>query len=204
MLMMPDVTLSAVSIMRSAGVKFVVTAKHGDGGEQSAKRAKVRLSLAPAASVCTALHVAPSLLTVLVCGMCCPRDHQTAEEFNHFSGSGVDRFLEAHNGRQGIAVLGFEVGKGGVAEIQARYADKHPKLLVGEPMTYSDFVVLEVYAYYKVRLARALGSKPGTRANTHLGELPPSFRSHCFSLSHRACSEACNAARRPHSGRHEG
>lgn len=75
---------------------------------------------------------------------------KAVEEFGHFSGEKVEQFMTSHNGRQGIAVLGFEVPEGGVDKILERYASKHPKLLVTEsPLDYPDFKVIEVYAYYK-------------------------------------------------------
>ena len=72
---------------------------------------------------------------------------------HHFKSGTVDHFFSQHSDRQGASVLGFEVDEGGIDTIHARYAAKHPKLLVeGAPFTYSksgNFKVLEVYAYYK-------------------------------------------------------
>jgi 4-hydroxyphenylpyruvate dioxygenase-like putative hemolysin len=71
----------------------------------------------------------------------------------HFQSSTIDHFFGQHAERQGIAVLGFEVDDGGIETIRARYASKHPSLIVpGAPFVYAksgNFKILEVYAYYK-------------------------------------------------------
>lgn len=72
------------------------------------------------------------------------------EPFQHFAGDNLRRFARYHNGRQGIAVLGFEVSRGGVELLRQNYEKLHPKLLVpGSPRTYRSAKVLEVYAYYQ-------------------------------------------------------
>eukprot|EP00657_Telonema_sp_P-1_P000571 TRINITY_DN1108_c0_g1_i1.p1 TRINITY_DN1108_c0_g1~~TRINITY_DN1108_c0_g1_i1.p1 ORF type:complete len:667 (+),score=243.27 TRINITY_DN1108_c0_g1_i1:142-2142(+) len=91
----------------------------------------------------------------------------TPEMYDHFKREHLDRFFAAHNGRQGIAVLGFEVAEGNIDKVLANYSAKHPNLLVDAQVhTYSDSrtiaqgqgnttidlgfaKTLEVYAYYK-------------------------------------------------------
>jgi len=71
---------------------------------------------------------------------------------DHFSGAHVDRFFKAHNGHQGIAVLGFEVAPGDLETVLTRYKRMHPKLLASSSiMEYpaDGFRLLEVFAYYK-------------------------------------------------------
>jgi len=71
--------------------------------------------------------------------------------YPHFSAQALDRFYAAHAGRQGVAVLAFEVSeRGGVDALYERYAKLHPKLLLDEQVqVYDNAKVLEVYAYYK-------------------------------------------------------
>jgi hypothetical protein len=72
--------------------------------------------------------------------------------YDHFNASHLTRFADAHGGKQGIAVLSFELGTGGLDTIYSRYKRVHPKLIAsGEIMDYPEdgFRVLEVFAYYK-------------------------------------------------------
>ena len=89
------------------------------------------------------------------------------EPYVHFRASFVKRFFEAHNSRQSIGVLGFEVPHGELTRIHERYAQLHPQLLIADIATYIDsrviergtgtrssleigrMSILEVYAYYK-------------------------------------------------------
>jgi len=73
------------------------------------------------------------------------------DAMKHFAASNLARFSQAHNTRQGFAILGFEVSAGDVDRIHARYAEVHPKLVVpGSPFSYDDGTkVLEVFAYYQ-------------------------------------------------------
>ena len=81
------------------------------------------------------------------------RRHRRRRRYLHFDASNVERFHEAHRGRQGVAVLAFEVGRGSLDGIYKRYAAMHPNLI---PEEYSggarDYVgegrVFEAFAYY--------------------------------------------------------
>ena len=84
---------------------------------------------------------------------------ETTEVYQHFDLEHIDRYFDAHNGRQGVGVLAFEVEHGGVDKIMAAYSTKHPALLVtsekgGNPdwgkglIQYQHGKVIEVYAYY--------------------------------------------------------
>ena len=77
-------------------------------------------------------------------------EEEAAEEepLDHFARAQVERHFEAHNGAQGIAVLGFETDE--LDALHARYAALHSKLLASpEPRLYADGTrVLDVYAYY--------------------------------------------------------
>ena len=83
-----------------------------------------------------------------------PAAKRTKEEFEHFDGANVDRFVGNQSGRQGIAVLAFEVPLGATERIRAAYAAKHPKLLKdAATKTYAGVgattvQILEVFAYY--------------------------------------------------------
>jgi len=80
------------------------------------------------------------------------KQNAAEEHFDHFSAANVDRFLSNHAGRQGVAVLGFEVSDLGVETVLKNIKAKHPKLLVSEPHEYKQgggiFKVLEMYAFY--------------------------------------------------------
>eukprot|EP00943_MAST-04B_sp_MAST-4B-sp1_P008706 g8706.t1 len=71
--------------------------------------------------------------------------------YDHFLQSHIDEFYTEHGNKQGIACLGFEVGRGGLDIIYSRYQKKHPKLLAsGKILEYAEgFRILEVFAYYK-------------------------------------------------------
>jgi hypothetical protein len=77
------------------------------------------------------------------------------DPMRHFDASKVQRFLEAHDHRQGIAVLAFCVEN--VKAIREKYQTLHPNLVADYeeyPNTDSDsggggVKVLEVYAYYQ-------------------------------------------------------
>ena len=58
----------------------------------------------------------------------------------------VTQFFKAHNGRQGIAVLGFQTNS--VDAIEAQYQKHHPKLIQESVQVYENAKVLQVYAYY--------------------------------------------------------
>lgn len=76
--------------------------------------------------------------------------HLDEDALAHFDAINLQRFAKYHNGRQGVAVLGFAVSSGGVDAIRAKYAELHPKLLIpGNPNSYPGTRVLEVYAYYQ-------------------------------------------------------
>lgn len=66
----------------------------------------------------------------------------------HFDASNVQRFLEAHDHRQGIAVLAFLVKN--VQTIRERYQTRHPNLVADyEEYPHGGVKILEVYAYYQ-------------------------------------------------------
>jgi hypothetical protein len=89
--------------------------------------------------------------------------HHDSTMYHHFDAKRVQDYFQAHNNRQGIAVLAFEVDD--VQAILDRYRKLHPKL-VADYSVYHDHndnrhhgddnksktvktEVLEVYAYYK-------------------------------------------------------
>eukprot|EP00929_Paragymnodinium_shiwhaense_P003041 TRINITY_DN103432_c0_g1_i1.p1 TRINITY_DN103432_c0_g1~~TRINITY_DN103432_c0_g1_i1.p1 ORF type:complete len:732 (-),score=93.24 TRINITY_DN103432_c0_g1_i1:11-2206(-) len=68
---------------------------------------------------------------------------------HYFQTERLRQFVGSKSGRQGIAVLGFDVSPGGVAAIHRRYEELHPKLIASETVDESSGTkVLEVYAYY--------------------------------------------------------
>eukprot|EP00961_Rhodomonas_salina_P009206 125288-Rhodomonas_salina.1 len=95
-------------------------------------------------------------------------NQQEQEPYAHFSSDHVKRKAEAHNGRQCIGVLGFEVSKGSLEGILGRYRKLHPNLLVQDIIhQYKDtrtvnqhsidlgtMKVFEVFAYYKNTVSR--------------------------------------------------
>jgi len=87
----------------------------------------------------------------------------TVEDDSHellpFSSSGASRFKAVHGGAQGIGVLGFGVPWGQLDDLAARYAAKHPNLVLSMPTSLSssssgsdsndnECRVFEVCAYY--------------------------------------------------------
>jgi|EP00927_Polykrikos_kofoidii_P052986 hypothetical protein len=95
-------------------------------------------------------HKTKTLLELSKCEPETKRAHVDANKYDHFDASHIQRFAMYHNGRMGVAVLGFDVPKvGGIEQIRARYAALHPKLLVtSAPIEHADAKILEVYAYY--------------------------------------------------------
>lgn len=73
------------------------------------------------------------------------------DSMHHFDAKRVQDYFNAHNNRQGIAVLAFEVDD--LQSILDRYNNLHPKLFadhfVYDNGDNSKTEVLEVYAYYK-------------------------------------------------------
>lgn len=81
-------------------------------------------------------------------------DEAAADSTNayyHFDAANLHNFFDAHSGRQGIAVLAFEVTTGSIETIRDRYKKKHPKLMrEGGLREYEDGTkILEVCAYYE-------------------------------------------------------
>ena len=81
------------------------------------------------------------------------RRHRQRRRYLHFDASNVERFHEAHRGRQGVAVLAFEVGRGSLDGIYKRYAAMHPNLIpeeyaMGARNYASEGRVFEAFAYY--------------------------------------------------------
>ena len=74
--------------------------------------------------------------------------------FLFFDKANIERFFKAHDNRQGVAVLAFQVGSGCLNEIYQRYHDLHPDLLIdcykeGVKSYETGDDILEVFAYYK-------------------------------------------------------
>lgn len=65
---------------------------------------------------------------------------------NVTAAANLRRFFDAHDNRQGIAVLGFQVSS--VNDLYQRYLDKHPHLVL-QKRDYKEAKVLEVYSFYK-------------------------------------------------------
>jgi len=77
-------------------------------------------------------------------------------EPDHFSSENVERFAEHRSGREGFAVLAFNVAPGGLEIIRNRYAHMHPKLLLHDvPKEYNGFKVLDVFAYYQGEIGQS-------------------------------------------------
>jgi len=70
------------------------------------------------------------------------------QRFDHFDTEHLARFASYHNGRQGIAVLGFAAPRGSLKAIFSKYQKLHPKLLLGGIRSYGSTKILEVFAYY--------------------------------------------------------
>ena len=89
---------------------------------------------------------------ILTCKEDRKSNNQVEGSFDHFRPEHFDRFIEAQNGYQGFAYLGFQVGQGDLDQIAAQYRAKHPKLLVHEGiLEYPEqgFRIFEVFAYYQ-------------------------------------------------------
>ena len=80
------------------------------------------------------------------------KDDSYAAKYHHFDSSYIEQFYNSHAGRQGIAVLAFQVTEGSVEDILNKYVEYHPKLLVSPRNThvvnYDGTKILDVYAYY--------------------------------------------------------
>lgn len=76
-----------------------------------------------------------------------PESSVEKDDVGHFDANNVRQFYEAHAGRQGIAVLGFQANS--VDNIEASYRKFHPALIKDSVQVYEHSKVLEVYAYYK-------------------------------------------------------
>jgi hypothetical protein len=80
------------------------------------------------------------------------KKHHSEDSMHHFDAQRVQDYLAAHQNRQGIAVLAFQVDD--LHSILDRYRKLHPKL-VADHSIYENIdgktktQVLEVYAYYK-------------------------------------------------------
>ncbi|CAE7383036.1 unnamed protein product [Symbiodinium pilosum] len=78
------------------------------------------------------------------------RQKSEKETLDHLDAGHLERFSQHQAGRQGVAVLGFQVKPGQLDGIVSKYAEKHPKLLPeGMPKEYPGVRILEVFAYYK-------------------------------------------------------
>jgi len=100
---------------------------------------------------------------------------------DHLHERHIARFAGHNGGREGIAVLAFEVPQGGVEAIRKKYAEQHPALVLPDsPRLYDAVHVLEVFAYY-VDDARESGPDRGTvlRFLEHL----PTPQSHVQNIS---------------------
>lgn len=71
----------------------------------------------------------------------------TIQHYNYTFIGNVRQFYNAHAGRQGISVLGFQASS--VDAIESQYRKHHSKLLKDSVTEYEHAKVLEVYAYYK-------------------------------------------------------
>jgi len=78
------------------------------------------------------------------------------ELYHHFDACNITRFLAAHGGRQGFAVLGFEVGEGECDKIFERYKAKFPEQLVSKSgvMTYKDTRLIEGKRRVRIDMGR--------------------------------------------------
>lgn len=77
--------------------------------------------------------------------------------FSHFESGQIQQFYDEHAGRQGIAVLAFEVTDGDIDSLFQRYQALHPDLITADfesgAVKYeedgTETKILEVYSYYK-------------------------------------------------------
>merc|ERR1719410_2303353 len=81
---------------------------------------------------------------------------------DHLHSRHIVRFADHNGGREGVAVLAFEVPQDGVEAIRKSYAEQHPALVLPDsPRSYDGADVLEVFPYY-VANARESGPDQGT------------------------------------------
>ena len=90
------------------------------------------------------------------------------QEYHHFLKGSIESFFAEHNGRQGVAVLAFQVSQseGGVDAIRKRYVALHPNLIATENEIFyedSESKVFEAYAYYKGDKMKEVVADYGTR-----------------------------------------
>ena len=123
-----------------AGLGFRVTGS--SGGLESATR-NTRSVLVTSKDPRGVQYVVTSVDDGLSEGL--PHDH------GHFDATNLSRYFDSHSGRQGIAVLAFEVTAGSIESIRNRYHELHPALLIeGGWREYRDGTrILEVCAYYE-------------------------------------------------------
>lgn len=81
-------------------------------------------------------------------------DHEGDEAVECYSPGHIDRFLEAHSGKEGCGVLAFSApsGSGTIDKIAESYQMHHPQLVLQPtPAVYEngDHRIFEVFAYYK-------------------------------------------------------
>jgi hypothetical protein len=88
----------------------------------------------------------PQGVQILVTAMD-PTSSVDKDPMRHFDASTVQRFLEVHDHRQGIAVLAFLVEN--VQTIRDRYQTRHPNLVADYEEYPHGVKILEVYAYYQ-------------------------------------------------------
>ena len=100
------------------------------------------------------------------------------------SKANIREYYDNQSGRQGIAILAFEIKEGTIEALFDRYMQLHPKLLAAKyengVMEYEGTKVFEVYAYYKGDVGGAVDK--GTRiryievlnegGQTEIGSLP--------------------------------
>jgi len=125
-----------------SGVGFRVTAEHTAPGANGTRSMLINSQDARGAKfVVTVREEAPAAKKA------------KTEVMHHFSKEGADMYYQAskaEGGRPGVAVVAFESSK--VAEIRAKYTEKHPELIYSYHeygAGASLFKVLEVFAYYK-------------------------------------------------------
>jgi len=123
------------------------------------------------------------------------------EAYDHFKVEHLERFFNAHDQRQGCAVLGFKAAPGQCAAIHQRYKEKHAALLVKKDgvVTYKSddgslYHVLEVFAYYSPDKPTEADNGTVLRfvepCGTWKGDVLPGMISHSgtFPLKTEACA----------------
>jgi len=76
---------------------------------------------------------------------------KTDTSYPHFEIGEWKTFKSTHIDREGVSVLAFKCDAGVLKQIEAKYREKHPKLIKSVHTSKhgkEDFTVLEVYAYY--------------------------------------------------------